>query len=205
MMKDVCLACIGFILQTMIFLAAGRLVFRVLKLKEDISLQLILGYLAYFAVFEILFTPMTLLWVSLSTAAGVWAVIMAVAVLGAFLCIRRHRHMDGTPGQTVRVKAEAVWKQHSVMLLLLAAVIFLQCLIVIFYEDITVDAAYYVGTVSTSVYTNTLGRFDPACSLFLPFLQLYHATVLWSKSFFSSLDCASKIIISASLYSILHS
>ena len=161
MMKDVCLACIGFILQTMIFLAAGRLVFRVLKLKEDISLQLILGYLAYFAVFEILFTPMTLLWVPLSTAAGIWAVIMAVAVLGAFLCIRRHRHMDGTPGQTVRVKAEAVWKQHSVMLLLLAAVIFLQCLIVIFYEDITVDAAYYVGTVSTSVYTNTLGRFDP--------------------------------------------
>ena len=160
-MKDVCLACIGFILQTMIFLAAGRLVFRVLKLKEDISLQLILGYLAYFAVFEILFTPMTLLWVPLSTAAGIWAVIMAVAVLGAFLCIRRHRHMDGTPGQTVRVKAEAVWKQHSVMLLLLAAVIFLQCLIVIFYEDITVDAAYYVGTVSTSVYTNTLGRFDP--------------------------------------------
>ena len=161
MMKDVCLACIGFILQTMIFLAAGRLVFQVLKLKEDISLQLILGYLAYFAVFEILFTPMTLLWVSLSTAAGIWAVIMAVAVLGAFLCIRRHRHMDGTLGQTVRVKAEAVWKQHSVMLLLLAAVIFLQCLIVIFYEDITVDAAYYVGTVSTSVYTNTLGRFDP--------------------------------------------
>ena len=83
-MKDVCLACIGFILQTMIFLAAGRLVFQVLKLKEDISLQLILGYLAYFAVFEILFTPMTLLWVSLSTAAGVWAVIMAVAVLRAF-------------------------------------------------------------------------------------------------------------------------
>lgn len=28
MMKDVCLACIGFILQTMIFLAAGRLVFQ---------------------------------------------------------------------------------------------------------------------------------------------------------------------------------
>lgn len=177
MMKDVCLACIGFILQTMIFLAAGRLVFQVLKLKEDISLQLILGYLAYFAVFEILFTPMTLLWVSLSTAAGIWAVIMAVAVLGAFLCIRRHRHMDGTLGQTVRVKAEAVWKQHSVMLLLLAAVIFLQCLIVIFYEDITVDAAYYVGTVSTSVYTNTLGRFDPFRG---GILQNFHARYVLS-------------------------
>ena len=161
MMKDVCLACIGFVLQTMIFFAAGRLTFRVLKLKEDISLQLILGYLVYFAVFAVLFTPMTLLWVPLSTAAGIWGVIMAAAVLGAFLCVRRHKHMDGTQGQVVRGKAEALWEQHSVMLLVLGAVIFLQCLIVIFYEDITVDAAYYVGTVSTSVYTNTLGRFDP--------------------------------------------
>ena len=160
-MKDVCLACIGFVLQTMIFFAAGRLAFWVLKLKEDISLQLILGYLVYFAVFAVLFTPMTLLWVPLSTAAGIWGVIMAAAVLGAFLCIRRHRHMDGTPGLVVKEKAEALWKQHSVMLLILGAAIFLQCLIVIFYEDITVDAAYYVGTVSTSVYTNTLGRFDP--------------------------------------------
>lgn len=159
MMKDVCLACIGFVLQTMIFFAAGRLVFRVLKLKEDISLQLILGYLAYFAVFEVLFTPMTLLWVPLSTAAGIWGVVMAATVFGAFLCIRGDRR--STPGQAVGTKAEAVWKQHSVMLLILGAVILLQCLIVIFYEDITVDAAYYVGTVSTSVYTNTLGRFDP--------------------------------------------
>lgn len=30
-----------------------------------------------------------------------------------------------------------------------------------FYEDTTVDAAYYVGTVSTSVYTDTLGRYNP--------------------------------------------
>ena len=209
MMKDVCLACIGFILQTMIFLAAGRLVFRVLKLKEDISLQLILGYLAYFAVFEILFTPMTLLWVPLSTAAGIWAVIMAVAVLGAFLCIRRHRHMDGTPGQTVRVKAEAVWKQHSVMLLLLAAVIFLQCLIVIFYEDITVDAAYYVGTVSTSVYTNTLGRFDQIGKrlfgknrkkadlmvLFVCVLQLFCGTIYTAGTFFFTRSYEGKAIL----------
>ena len=52
-------------------------------------------------------------------------------------------------------------KNHSVMIILAGAVVLLQCLIVIFYEDTTVDAAYYVGTVSTSVYTDTLGRYNP--------------------------------------------
>lgn len=47
------------------------------------------------------------------------------------------------------------------MIILAGAVVLLQCLIVIFYEDTTVDAAYYVGTVSTSVYTDTLGRYNP--------------------------------------------
>lgn len=52
-------------------------------------------------------------------------------------------------------------ENHSVMIILAGAVVLLQCLIVIFYEDTTVDAAYYVGTVSTSVYTDTLGRYNP--------------------------------------------
>jgi len=47
------------------------------------------------------------------------------------------------------------------MLLAAVAVVLFQCLIVISYQDTTVDATYYVGTVSTSVYTNTLGRYDP--------------------------------------------
>ena len=52
------------------------------------------------------------------------------------------------------------------MIILAGAVVLLQCLIVIFYEDTTVDAAYYVGTVSTSVYTDTLGRYNPLTGRF---------------------------------------
>ena len=47
------------------------------------------------------------------------------------------------------------------MIFLAGAAVLLQCLIVIFYNDTTVDAAYYVGTVSTSVYTDTLARYNP--------------------------------------------
>lgn len=57
------------------------------------------------------------------------------------------------------------------MIIIAGAVVLLQCLIVIFYKDTTVDAAYYVGTVSTSVYTDTLGRYNPYNGIILKVFQ----------------------------------
>ena len=68
-MREACLACIGFVLEFLIFYAAGSLLAKILKIKADISFVFILGYLGYFAVFELLIVPMTLLWVPLTTAA----------------------------------------------------------------------------------------------------------------------------------------
>ena len=82
-MREACLACIGFVLEFLIFYAAGSLLAKILKIKADISFVFILGYLGYFAVFELLIVPMTLLWVPLTTAAYVWAVFMAVLVVAA--------------------------------------------------------------------------------------------------------------------------
>ena len=65
-MREACLACIGFVLEFLIFYAAGSLLAKILKIKADISFVFILGYLGYFAVFELLIVPMTLLWVPLT-------------------------------------------------------------------------------------------------------------------------------------------
>ena len=179
-MREACLASIGFILEMFIFFAAGRLLSKALKLKGGISLQLILGYLVYFAVFEVVTVPMTLLWVSLSRAAALWAVLLVICLAGGLFLLKRGKKKTGNqraeqPGQvipsesaglksktkSVRAAMGQLWSDHSYMLLAVIAVVLIQCLIVVLYEDTTVDATYYVGTVSTSVYTNTLGRYDP--------------------------------------------
>ena len=49
-MKELCLACIGFVLEFAVFYAVGSLLTRILKMKKDVSLTFILGYLTYFAV-----------------------------------------------------------------------------------------------------------------------------------------------------------
>ena len=77
-MRELCLACAGFALEFIVFYAAGIVLVRILKVKGDCSLTFILGYLVYFAVFELVIVPMTLKWVSLTAAAYIWAGIMAL-------------------------------------------------------------------------------------------------------------------------------
>ena len=43
-MREACLACIGFVLEFLIFYAAGSLLAKILKIKADISFVFILGY-----------------------------------------------------------------------------------------------------------------------------------------------------------------
>ena len=158
-------ACAGFALEFIVFYAAGIVLVRILKVKGDCSLTFILGYLVYFAVFELVIVPMTLKWVSLTAAAYIWAGIMALVICAAVICtIKKQRRIRAGQTETcsgIFGSISEIWKNHSVMIILAVAVVLLQCLIVIFYEDTTVDAAYYVGTVSTSVYTDTLGRYNP--------------------------------------------
>lgn len=164
-MRELCLACAGFALEFIVFYAAGIVLVRILKVKGDCSLTFILGYLVYFAVFELVIVPMTLKWVSLTAAAYIWAGIMALVICAAVICtIKKQRRIRAGQTETcsgIFGSISEIWKNHSVMIILAGAIVLLQCLIVIFYEDTTVDAAYYVGTVSTSVYTDTLGDITP--------------------------------------------
>lgn len=153
-MRELVIACMGILIQLAVFFCIGGLLMRVLKMKEDTSAALVLGYLCYFTVFEVVAVPMTLALVRLTVLAVVWAVVLLAAV--GFAVWRLHKSWRKQAG-----RIPDIWKEHSWLILLVGAVLIVQCLIVVFYQDTTVDAAYYVGTVSTSVYTDTLGRYNP--------------------------------------------
>lgn len=153
-MRELCLACLGLILETAVFFSFGSLLMKILKMKEEASMALMLGYLLYMGIFELIAVPATLLWVPLTTLAYVWAAIMIVIVLaGIVLCGKTWLCQIGNIPKVIR--------SHSFMLLAVGTVIFLQCLAVVLHMDNTADAAYYVGTVGTSVYTDTLARYNP--------------------------------------------
>lgn len=196
-MRELSLACIGILLESMIFMAAGSLLMKALKIKKDISLTFVLGYLLYFSVFDLFFVPMTLLWVSLTSACIVWAVIIGISCVCAVIFWIRDRSLRK------KRRISEIFKEHSVFLAGAAAVILLQCLIVVFYEDTTIDAAYYVGTVTTSVYTDTLGRYNPYNGALLKTFQARYVfsaypmnNAVWSKILGVHPIVQSKIVMS---------
>lgn len=152
-MKELCLACAGIVLESLVFFSMGSLLMRGLKLRANAAMAYILGYLSYMCLFELITVPATLLWVPLTVLARAWVLLMAVIVLAAAVLLRKI--------WVSQLKAiQDILRKHSFMIFA-AAVVFLQCLIVVLYMDTTADAAYYVGTVSTSVYTDTLARYNP--------------------------------------------
>ena len=140
-MQELILAIAGLILELLVFFCAGSLLTRILKMKAEVTMELVLGY------------PMTLKWVKLSTFSYLWMVIMAACVLAA--CLFAHKLWKG---QLDRIGE--TFRKHSLLLLTAAAVI-LQCFLVAAYQDVTADATHYIGAVSTSVYTDTLARYSP--------------------------------------------
>lgn len=153
-MRELIMAVIGLVLQAAAFYAVGSLVMHFLKMRQEVSLAFVVGFAAYFAMFELLAVPMTLLKVPLHVLSAVWMGILLPAV---FLVLILRRKEWGIQ----IMEAGRVWERHSFWLAAAAAVVLLQCVLVVLYQDSTVDAAYYVGTVSTSVYTDTLGCYDP--------------------------------------------
>lgn len=154
-MRELIVAAVGILLQLGVFFCIGSLVMYVLKMKAEASLALVLGFLTYFALFEVIAVPMTLALVPLKVLTVVWALLLAVFVCAAVVLLHGQwkTQLMGAPGE--------IRKEHSAWILAAAAAVLLQCLIVALFQDVAQDAAYYVGTVSTSVYTGTLGRFDP--------------------------------------------
>ena len=50
-MQELILAIAGLILELLVFFCAGSLLTRILKMKAEVTMELVLGYLLYFAAF----------------------------------------------------------------------------------------------------------------------------------------------------------
>lgn len=143
------------LLQAFFFFSFGSLICHLINKKaESFSLSMILGFLSFFSLFELTALPLTLLKQPLSRLSLVWMLftgcVLAVSVI---LCHRDWLRM--LLGLKDKLRA------HSWLLLLLAGCFLLQMVMVYTHGYQGADSSYYVGKVSTDVYTNSLGIFDP--------------------------------------------
>lgn len=144
-----------FLFQSFLFFCFGSLTLHFTTKKiTSLCMSMICGFLVFFAVFELIALPMILLKSPLSGLSVVWMVIsLAAAAAAIFFC--RHEWLLLFYGIRQKIKA------HSFGILLLVTSMLLQIWIVGTHVDLGADASYYVAKVTTDVYHNSMGLYDP--------------------------------------------
>lgn len=144
-----------FFLQLFLFFATGSILFRLFGIKEEsFTLILFSGFLAFFCLFGIIAIPMILTLCSLSVLTCTITVISVIILAAGILLLFKNR-------RTLSPMLKKSTKGHSYMFLPLLFMLFIQQLTVFNHIDWSADACYYIGKVSTDVYTNTMGQYDP--------------------------------------------
>lgn len=144
-----------FLLQFFIFFCFGSLFFHIIHKKvTSFTLTVISGFLLNFSVFEVVAMPFILLKQPLSLLTYSWMFFAGLIILISVIsCHREWFKLAATFSIKIR--------EHSWLSIVLFVCIIFQMLLVFTHMDASADASYYVGKVSTDVYTNTLGIYDP--------------------------------------------
>lgn len=135
--------------------------------------RIVIGFFLYYAVFQMAALPMMFAQRRLSELAVLWGIVVAAACAGSFY-IRRKK--DGRQLRVMGVGAPlGPWRERlrfwrlAPVLVALAQVVLVSAVYSSYW-----DATYYVGNVSFSVYTDSIGTIDPLTGNLLNTFDLRH-------------------------------
>lgn len=173
-MTQLFLGAVSSIVHLLFFLAFGSLTLTIFRRKKEFNFFLVpvVGFFVYYGCFEILAFPMTLLLVPLHILTIAWGIIsLVVLAAAAFFCAGIWR--KAAKGLLKSVRED---KAAAAGFLILVAV---QLLFAAVYNLNSPDAAYYVGNISTSVYTDTMGRYNPYTGRMLSNFNVRYVTATY--------------------------
>lgn len=144
-----------FFLQLFIFFAFGVFFTSFFRINvSSITLTLFSGFIFYFCIFGIIAIPMILISQPLSTLTYSIMIITGIFSLCSLFLYRRRwgALLQNIPDS---------FHHHSYMLFPLLTAVFLLQLAVFTHIDWSADGSYYIGKITTDVYTNTMGHYNP--------------------------------------------
>ena len=112
------------------------------------------GFFLYYTMFTVCCIPVMMKWRPLSLLTWIWAgVCIAVAVISIILSFRTWKEKAAELSAFI---AENGWFVLGMALITAA-----EAAIIIYNYQFTLDAAYYVANVTTSIRTDTMNIYDP--------------------------------------------
>ncbi len=136
------------------FAFGSLLVIRKKSSEWSLTLAIITGFFAYYALFFVCCMPIMIPYEPLSVLATVWPITVGVIVVLSIIL----------NGKKWLAKGRFIWakvKAHPVLWSIGLLLVLAEVVVVVCSYDFTLDAAYYVANVSTSVDTNMINVYDP--------------------------------------------
>lgn len=141
-------------LNLIIYYLFGALIFhRKGKVKRE-GLSLIVGFFAYYTLFFFVCFPFMKKYRPLTWLITAWVPIVIVVLIVSLILNRRDFAF-------IFSKIKNYIVNNKAAALIIAAVILIQVIIVTTTYNFTLDAAYYVSNVTTSLQTNMINVYDP--------------------------------------------
>lgn len=132
------------------FLIYGVAANKILKLKMKLYETEIIGFFVHFGLFQIIALPLILLQKSLTLLMLVWIAVSVISAAYVLLAARKEL------GHALKGICSGVWNMKGFLLLGAVTITALACYYFAVQKYMGWDTTYYVGTVNTSIYTDTM-------------------------------------------------
>lgn len=172
------------LLQLILYLVIGNDLCRWMGWEDRGILALGVGFFGYFGLFQLFALPMICLQLPFHILVIVWGIVCVLILLKGIVF-----HGKELLGRMAKIGGELAVKQWylviAAMLLLLFFIIY-QC--IYYYSGF--DTAFYIGTVNTTLYTDSMYLFDGETGLAEKYLDMRYAfsgfymnTAFWCRIF----------------------
>ncbi len=148
-------SCLAVLLNLFLYFIFGSLITGALNGRRlSATVSVIIGFFLYYILFDITCIPVMLLYRPLSLLSKIWAgEVVLITAIAAIL--NRNKWV---------VLAKEIWAfivKHRGFVIFALLLTVIEAVLIIRCYQFTYDAAYYVGTASTSLFTDSIKIYDP--------------------------------------------
>lgn len=157
----------------LIYLSFGSLLFCRRGKNWSLGLTIVVGFFLYYSCFFFCAVPIMIRFRPLSMLTKIWMpIVLAVVLLSGFL--------NGKAWFEKAKEELGKIKQNRLLVCVLLAIVVLQIVLVTKSYNFTLDAAYYVASVSTNVETNMINVYDPFTGAWLDHYEMRYFFATYS-------------------------
>lgn len=172
-MLDVIIGILAIPLNLIIYYLFGALILRASKRTVNEGLLLIVGFFTYHILFFIILLPFMIKYRPFSWFVRTFLPILVVVLLLSLILNFSHI-------KELVIKGISFVNREKVISVVILAVILLQVIIVTCTYNFTLDAAYYVSNVTTTLQTDMINVYDPFTGSWLDHYEVRYLFATYS-------------------------